>query len=86
MGHERECWEFDGSTYEQVGDLSVEHGLGALAKYNGGKDVAVMIGGFDTKNYPARGRQILILIISHCSALTMQHCFLTNGAEPFCRA
>ena len=69
MGHERECWEFDGSTYEQVGDLSVEHGLGALAKYNGGKDVAVMIGGFDTKNYPDRGRQFLILIISHYNAL-----------------
>ena len=54
MGHERECWSFDGENYTQVADLGVEHGLGALAKWTAGSDeVAVMIGGFDTKNEAA---------------------------------
>ena len=53
MGHESECWVFDGETYQQVGDLNQPHGLGALAKWTAdGNETAVMIGGVDTANSP----------------------------------
>ena len=54
MGHESECWVFDGESYRQVGDLNQPHGLGALAKWTAdGNETAVMIGGFDTAKSPA---------------------------------